>query len=482
MPIDPAATRGHSICSLSLQPSFAFLKRTPLYFTSFITAFALHAADNVPPGAFTALFNGQDLVGWVPVNVAPDTFTVRDGLIVISGVPTGYLRTERMYENFIIECDWRHLKEGGNSGVFIWGDGVPAMGTGYTRGIEVQALDNGYDEKGKNEWFTTHGDIFPIWGAQMTPTGRIAAKGKRSFPSEERSKSSPEWNHCKITCDRGEIRLEVNGKEVSVGRDCVPRKGFIALESEGSEAHFKNIYLQELPSSNPPPEQTANAYEGYVSLFNGKDFTGWKVPAGDNGHWMVVDGVIDYDARSEDPRDKNLWTEREYREYSLIVDWRIKEAPFLNPRVAKILPDGSEARDENGKPIQLSVPDSDSGVLLGGNDKYQVNIWCWPIGSGEMYGVRRDPAMPPEVRGGVTPRAKADHPVGQWNRYEITVLQGTVKVVLNGEEVIPEVGIPGLPASGPIGLQHHGGEKDGQWVSPPSLLQFRNIFIKELKP
>src|SRR5690625_6159538 len=50
----------------------------------------------------------------------------------------------------------------------------------------------------------------------------------------------------------------------------------------------------------------------FTSLFNGEDFTGWIVPEGDNGHWRVVDGVIDYDAMSEAPGDKNLWTEQEY--------------------------------------------------------------------------------------------------------------------------------------------------------------------------
>ena len=50
------------------------------------------------------------------------------------------------------------------------------------------------------------------------------------------------------------------------------------------------------------------------SLFNGKDFTGWKVPTGDNGHWKIIDGVIDYDAESEAPGEKSLWTEKEYQE------------------------------------------------------------------------------------------------------------------------------------------------------------------------
>jgi hypothetical protein len=413
------------------------------------------------------------------VNVAPDTFTVRDGMIVTTGIPTGYMRSAKMYENFIIEFDWRHMTKGGNSGLFVWGDGIPAMGTGYTRSIEVQVLDNGY---GSTASHTTHGDIFPIWGATMTPLGRISnnGKGNRSFPVEDRSKSSPEWNHYRVTCDKGEIRLEVNGKQVTTSKDCVPRKGFLALESEGAETHFKNIYLQELPPSNTPPEQTANAYEGFKSIFNGKDFTGWKAPEGDNGHWKVTGGLIDYDGRCEAKGDKHLWTEKEYTNYTLIVDWRIKETPWTNPRVMKVLPDGSEEKGPDGKPIQLNIPDSDSGIILAGDMKYQVNIWCWPVGSGEMYGVRRDAAMPPEVRAGATPIEKADNPIGKWNRYEITVKDGTVRTVLNGKPVIPGVKIPGLPAKGRIGLQHHGSMKDGQWTSPPALVQFRNFFIKEL--
>jgi hypothetical protein len=223
---------------------------------------------------------------------------------------------------------------------------------------------------------------------------------------------------------------------------------------------------------NQPPD-------GFKALFNGKDFTGWKVPEGDNGHWKIVDGVIDYDARSESKGDKCLWTDREFGDFTLIVDWRIKETPYQNPRVPYILPDGSEARDTTGKLFQMTVPDSDSGILLRGDQKYQINIWCWPIGSGEMYGVRRDPAMPPEVRAGVTPRTQADKPVGQWNRYEITAKGNNLIVKLNGKPVLPGVSIPGIHARGPLGLQHHGGMKDGKWTSPPALMQFKNIFIKE---
>ena len=221
--------------------------------------------------------------------------------------------------------------------------------------------------------------------------------------------------------------------------------------------------------------------QGFTSLFNGKDLTNWKIPEGDNGHWKVLDGVIDYDAASEAVDDKNLWSEKEYGDFVLLVDWRIKETPYINPRVPIIRPDGTHKKGLDGKDIRMSVPDSDSGIFLRGQGKSQVNIWCWPIGSGEVYGYRMDKSMPPEVRAGVTPKVLADKNVGEWNTFEITMQGDRLSVKLNGVQVIEDAQLPGIPESGPIALQHHGGKKDGEWSSPPALVQFRNIAIRELK-
>ena len=193
-----------------------------------------------------------------------------------------------------------------------------------------------------------------------------------------------------------------------------------------------------------------------------------------------MDGAIDYDAQSEASGEKGLASEREFGDYILQVDWRIKETPYVNPNVYYILPDGTHARDIQGRPLKLALPDSDSGIYVRGSGKHQVNIWCWPIGSGEMYGVRMDRQTAPELRSAVTPRTQADKPVGEWNTFEITVRGKTVTVVLNGQTVIPGATIPDLPARGSVVLQHHGGKRDGKWNSPPSLVQFRNIFIRPL--
>jgi hypothetical protein len=224
-----------------------------------------------------------------------------------------------------------------------------------------------------------------------------------------------------------------------------------------------------------------NPPEGFTSLFNGKDFTNWKVPEGDNGHWKIAGGVIDYDAESEAPKGKDLWTSKEFKDFILYVDFRIKGTPYKNPNVPLILPSGLHKLDENGKEITMIVPDSDSGIFLRGNSKSQVNIWCWPVGCGEVYGYRMDEKMPAEVRKAVTPVINADKNIGEWNTFKITVKGNVLNVELNGVPVIIDAMLPGLPASGPIGFQHHGGKDEkGEWNSPPALVQFRNVYIQEI--
>jgi hypothetical protein len=211
----------------------------------------------------------------------------------------------------------------------------------------------------------------------------------------------------------------------------------------------------------------AKTPDGFKSLFNGRDFAHWKVPEGDNGHWKIVDGVIDYDASSEAKGDKSLWSEKTYSDYELYVDWRIKETPYINPRARIIKPDGTHKKDVNGKDILINVPDSDSGVFMRGQGKSQINIWCWPIGSGEVYGYRNDKSMPPAVRAGVTPITNADHDIGEWNTFFITMKGDRLSVKLNGKQVLNNAQLPGIPESGPIALQHHGGKRNGEWSSPP---------------
>jgi hypothetical protein len=231
-----------------------------------------------------------------------------------------------------------------------------------------------------------------------------------------------------------------------------------------------------LPSSHAqdsPPE-------GFVSIFNGQNMDGWVVPEGDGGHWTIVDGAIDYDALSE-AEDKGLWSEGEYGDFVLLIDWRIKEVTgYTNPNVPIIKADGTHKLDENGEPMTMAVPDSDSGIIPRGHGKAQHNIWNWPYGSGELYGYRMDENQPPEVRRAAVPLVNADNDIGEWNTSEITVRGQFMTIKINDYLVIDRIHLNEMPESGPIGLQHHGGMRDGEWVSPPSVVQFRNIYVKEL--
>src|SRR5258708_7322810 len=122
------------------------------------------AAEQNPADGYKPLFNGTSLAGWHNVNCAPGTFFVKDGEIITTGNPTGFLRSDKQYENFELEMDWMHVntKEVGNSGLFVSGDPLPAVGTGSTRGIEVQVLVNlEYKDKKTGPLTpTSHGDLF----------------------------------------------------------------------------------------------------------------------------------------------------------------------------------------------------------------------------------------------------------------------------------------------------------------------------------
>jgi hypothetical protein len=413
---------------------------------------------------FVPLFNGRNLDGWVNVNCAPETWQVRDGIIVCSGIPTGVLRTERMYENYIIELEWRHMKPGGNAGLFLHSDPISAPGQPFTRSIEVQILD------GRNtENYTSHGDVFAIHGATMKPDRPHPGGWMRALPSERRCKPAGQWNHYRVESRDGNIALAVNGKIVTRASEASPRKGYICLESEGSLVHFRNIRIRELPGSNPPAGMVAKKAEGFRILYNGLDLRGWKMAPGHEGHWRAMNWILDYDGKSEADGDKSLWSQGEFRNFKLIVDWRLAREP-RNENVPVILPDGSQAVDADGRAKTVTVKDAgDSGIYLRGSSKSQVNIWSWPVGSGEIWGYRTDETMPPEVRRAATPLLNADNPPGRWNRFEITAVGDKVTVVLNGKTVIKEARLPGLPESGPIALQHHGDP-----------IQFANIYIKEL--
>ncbi len=191
------------------------------------------------------------------VNGRPDTWTWNDSTLYCTGKPVGVLRSAQQYENFELVLQWKHLKSAGNSGVFVWVSEEALDGLEPDKlpkqGIEVQILDHGYttsyiEKNGKEpEWFTSHGDIFAVGESTLDPFPPTSPNGSRRFPRKNLSKGVGEWNHYYIRCINGEVRLWVNGEEVSGGTNAEPRSGYFCLEAEGSPIEFKNIRVRELP-------------------------------------------------------------------------------------------------------------------------------------------------------------------------------------------------------------------------------------------
>jgi hypothetical protein len=375
---------------------------------------------------FVPLFNGRDLAGWVNVNCAPGTFYVKDNEIVTTGKPTGYLRTERQYENFVAEFDWMHVppKPGavGNSGFFVWADPVPAVGTAYTRGIEVQVLVNltYRNKKGQIE-ATSQGDLFSIWGATCVPDRPHPGGWARCLPSASHCKGEREWNHYRVEANDGRITLAVNGHVVSGVSKCKPRKGYLALESEGSECHFKNLKIKELPSTNPKPDEVADQDEGFRNLYTGLDLSGWKADDEEKKHWRPRDWVLHCDGKGP-----GLRTERQYGDAEFMLDFRF--------------PPG---REKGGLGVNFGEGQEALTVSLTPAGKFFFLSWE-AKSRGTIRGLK---------------------PAGQWNRLRLT-RKGVVTI--NGQTVLGvEMSAP--PKRGALSLS-----ADGESA-------FANLFVRELK-
>jgi hypothetical protein len=191
------------------------------------------------------------------VNSADETWSWKDGVLHCTGQPVSVLRTAGEVANFEMVVEWMHERAAGNSGVFVWAtpesieklaaDGKP----GLPAGTEVQILDHGYTEmmkaKGKaTDWFGTNGDVFPV-RVKMTPFPPLSPDGKRSFPRKHLANGHGQWNHYYIRAINGEVRLWVNGEEVSGGTGIEPSRGYLCLESEGSPIQFRKLRIRELP-------------------------------------------------------------------------------------------------------------------------------------------------------------------------------------------------------------------------------------------
>jgi hypothetical protein len=384
-------------------------------------------------------------------NCAADTWTWKNGTARCTGTPIGVIRTKKPLTNLELSAEWRHLTAGGNSGIFLWAppqvfENLPP-GTLPPGGIEVQVLDHGFTEQyekqsgKKADWFRTDGDVFPVGSSDMRPFPPVSPDGKRSFPAERRSRGTPEWNHYYVRAIDGEVRLWVNGREVSGGSDCFPATGFMCLESEGAPVEFRRLRIRELP----------DARSGFAPLFNGRDLSGWQ---GDAGGYEAVDGEL----RSKPGVGGNLLTTEEFGDFVLRFDFKL--TPGANNGLAiRVPPKGDAAFDG----IELQILDD-------GHEKYK-SIEPWQC-HGSIYGVV------------AAERGTCLKPAGEWNTEEVTVQGSKIKVVVNGKTIVDADTAPfrdgqatpdGKPHPGLARTQGHIG-----FAGHHDEVHFRNIRVKRL--
>ena len=186
-------------------------------------------------GGTTQLFNGKDLSNWTfylkDQSVDPkNVFTVKDGVIHISGDPFGYMRTKEKYSDYILHVEWRWPQEATNSGVFVHGQEPDAI---WLKCIECQLMAG------------NAGDFVCMNGGDMREhTDKSKWVVAKKAPSSE--KPVGEWNTMEVTCKGNTIEVHVNGVFQNKGTDVNISEGSICLQSEGKDIEFKNVYITKL--------------------------------------------------------------------------------------------------------------------------------------------------------------------------------------------------------------------------------------------
>ena len=198
----------------------------------------------------------------------------------------------------------------------------------------------------------------------MTPVN--GRGGSRAFPIENRSNPSPEWNHYRIECVDGEISLAVNGKVVTRGEDCIPRKGYICLESEGGIVHYRNVRIRELPSCESYPG-TGGDFRSGLSYRSTPDWARWLERSG-RGKMEPNDWVLSFQGDTD--QAGQLTSNESVSRSVFVVDVRLKDA-------------SSGTRIEAGPGISLDLlaqpPASPFSPLAAGTESRSgvARSWRW---------------------------------------------------------------------------------------------------------
>ena len=421
---------------------------------------------NVPPEGFTALFNGKDFTGWRLSPMAKEAWFIEDGVLKSHKGFKKFganLRTDKKYRDFVLLVDYR-MPTMSDSG--IWFRGLSAdvrssdPGAVYGEQVNIHTWWHvGYPSKlqGLPPHLTKVKDIRPeigVWHTiKLTMIGRtlsVEVDGEVIVDEFE----YPDWP--------GMLSMEPSAIELQ-------KHAMAEMEGKMSDCpiEFRNVFIKEIEPSglNVPPE-------GFTALFNGKDFTGWRLSSMAQKTWSIEDGVLKSHGGVKD-WGADLATEKEYRDFVLLVDFRFPtiSASGIWFRGWKPLGKGSEQfnlRSRAGLGNLDSLDHLPRDVQLSFRDAaYTSFFYCQP---------GYEDLEPPPVE-------YIDPEVGVWHTVKLTLIGKTLSAEYDGEIIHDrfeyQEGILSMEP-GVIRLQKHVmTEIAGKMTDCP--IEFRNLFIKELE-
>ena len=384
-----------------------------------------------PPPGFTALFNGKDLAGWfgwgtrdprdllamTPEQLAEYKkqsleggpggkgdhinahWTVQNGELINDGKGL-YLTTDKDYGNFELLVEYKALPLG-DSGIYL--RGVPQVQIWDSTETDEKAVQLGKPKGSGGLWNNEAGSPGkdPLVKADK-PLGewnkfRIVMVGARVSI----------WLNDKMVVDHAILENYFDKKKPAAERQPILAKAPIQLQTHGSEIRWRNVFLREIGSDEANTilsNLSHKGAEGFNSLFNGKDLTGWQ---GAVDHYEVVDGAI----VCKKGKGGNLLTKEEYGDFVARVQFKLP--PGGNNGLAIRCP--LEGNTAYVGMTELQVLDDNYEKVKGKLDPRQVH--------GSAYG------MVAAARG-------YQHPIGEWNFQEVTVKGSTIKVELNGTVIL----------------------------------------------
>ncbi|NEW81411.1 MAG: DUF1080 domain-containing protein [Mariniphaga sp.] len=392
--------------------------------------------DQEKQDGWKLLFDGQTLNGWKNYNEPGITgWSAQDGNLASSGTgsdSTGYIITDRKYDNFELAFDWKIAAEG-NSGVMYHVTESKKFKTPYKTGPEYQLLDDiGFPQKVEN-WQLTGADY----------AMHVAD------PAAKKLKPVGEWNTSKIIFNNGHVEHWLNGSKIVDFESWTPEwfalknsgkwtsapeyglseTGYISLQDHGSKAWFRNMKIKELPKKE----------KAKVVLFNGVDLTNWISYGTEK--WFVQDSLL----VCESGPDKGYGyfaTQQYFKDFDLTADFK----QVSNGNSGIFFRSTVEGTTVSGWQCEVAPKGNDSGGIY------------------ESYGRGWLHQIPDSLENILK--------VGDWNTMRVKVIGSDVTTWLNGTEMTHLTDSLIGATNGRIALQIH----DGGGIK----VQWKNLVIQPL--